>query len=749
MNLIIYILCGFSIIIAVLWKYLITTKEKKKSVCVVVLGDVGRSPRMQYHALSFAREGFSVDLVGYSGSEPLQDLKQNALVKIHYLQETPDLQAFPRLLRYVIKTLWQSVVLIKKLAFEIRSSYLLVQNPPAVPTVPICWLYTCCTRTCLIIDWHNYAYTIMGLNIGKEHVLVRMTMFVESFFGSKAKKHFCVTEAMRNDLKSNWDIDAKVLYDRPPPQFKPIELYEKHSLITRLSKHYEVFRDTDGSSIFTECLENNEIQLKSKRPGFIVSSTSWTDDEDFSILFNALNSYELSCESRDQNLPDLVCAVTGKGPLKEFWNAIIQRKKWRHVKIVTPWLENEDYPKLLASADLGVCLHTSSSGLDLPMKVVDMFGCGLPVCAVNYTCLNELVKNNENSYTFENDVDLAERLKYWFDDFPTNDKQLTIKKKFENELMKFRELKWHGNWTSVDINNRPIIGILSQEISHKLDQVYPNDYDSYIAASYVKFVEGAGARVVPIWIGKNDEYYENLMTKINGVLFPGGSTWFNQSKGYAEAGKIIYKIAKGFNENGDYFPIWGTCLGFELLTYLAANETEHRSKCSSNNQSLALEFTHDFKSSRMFREAPQDVIDILRYENVTANYHGFCVTAEDLNRVSLTKEFRVISMNRDWNGFKFISTLEHVNLPFYGVQFHPEKNIYEWITKKAIPHGYEATRASQYFADFFINEARKNTHRFLSVEEEDQHLIYNYNMTYTGLKGFAFQQCYLFKTPMQ
>lgn len=45
----------------------------------------------------------------------------------------------------------------------------------------------------------------------------------------------------------------------------------------------------------------------------------------------------------------------------------------------------------------------------------------------------------------------------------------------------------------------PIVGILVQEIAWHLDRHWPDVYESYIAASYVKFIEGGGARPVPIW----------------------------------------------------------------------------------------------------------------------------------------------------------------------------------------------------------------------------------------------------------
>ena len=50
-----------------------------KNICILVLGDIGRSPRIQYHALSFAKKGFQVTIVGYVGmyAIPLYDMNRH------------------------------------------------------------------------------------------------------------------------------------------------------------------------------------------------------------------------------------------------------------------------------------------------------------------------------------------------------------------------------------------------------------------------------------------------------------------------------------------------------------------------------------------------------------------------------------------------------------------------------------------------------------------------------------------------
>lgn len=83
---------------------------------------------------------------------------------------------------------------------------------------------------------------------------------------------------------------AEVLYDRPPEEFHPISLEETHELLLKLSKEYSIFKGTEENcTAFTTQLPNGGVVLRNDRPALVVSSTSWTEDEDFSILLDALS----------------------------------------------------------------------------------------------------------------------------------------------------------------------------------------------------------------------------------------------------------------------------------------------------------------------------------------------------------------------------------------------------------------------------------------------------------------------------
>jgi len=410
----------------------------KKNVCVVGLGDVGRSPRFQYHCISFAKEGFNVDIVGYKGAKPKAELLNDENVRIIYLPPVPEVfnKYLPRILSYILKVIWQSITLFFALLLKRRSHYVFVQTPPAIPAFAIVWFYCCLAAASFIIDWHNYAYSIMALTLGERNTIVRISYWFECYFGKKATSNICVTKAMQLDLMKRWAITSKVVYDRPHEEFGRTPIHTQHQLFTRLSHRYPVLGGPAHSTAFTT-IKDGKIILRPDRPALLISCTSWTEDEDFNILLSALIEYDKA----DLEIPKLICAITGRGPLKDHYIGIIQATKWSRVSIITPWLEEEDYPLLLGCANLGVSLHTSSSGLDLPMKVVDMFGSGIPVLAHDFKCINELVRHGENGLIFKDASELSSQLIDWFTDFP-NDKH----SKFEKHIQNFQALRWHHNW---------------------------------------------------------------------------------------------------------------------------------------------------------------------------------------------------------------------------------------------------------------------------------------------------------------
>ncbi|XP_053302095.1 gamma-glutamyl hydrolase isoform X2 [Pleuronectes platessa] len=288
------------------------------------------------------------------------------------------------------------------------------------------------------------------------------------------------------------------------------------------------------------------------------------------------------------------------------------------------------------------------------------------------------------------------------------------------------------------LNSRPIIGVLADEASKESQAT--RGY-SYIPACYVKFLEAAGARVVPVRLNLSEEEYTKIFNSINGFVLPGGSSDLLESP-YSRAAGIMFNLALRANDASDYFPILGFCLGFEMLTVLTAKE-HLLSLTDTRGVALPLDLTPMARSSRLFQSFPKDVLRSLTEENICPHFHKWSLSTESFNGNSRLQEFyKVLSTNHDGKQ-EFISTIEAYQYPIYGLQWHPEKTPFEWIDKPGMIHSTAAIRVSFYSGSFFVSEARKSTHRFPSQEEEERALIYNFSPIFTG-NGSIFMQIYYF-----
>lgn len=432
---------------------------------------------MQYHCISLANNNFRVTVIatkcGTRRDLCCEELESNQNITQVLMNDSLDFKKYlPNALAYIIKPIWQALLLIFHLCAISLNHVIIVQNPPSIPTLPVLYFYSCITRSKLIVDWHNYGFTILKLNPALNNKFVDLSKAIEFTFGGLADAGFCVSKAMQKDLKNNHRIKypLTVLYDRPPNHFKPLDLKDKHSFFLRIQSQIPEFRasledipspyeasTSTSETRFTMTDESDPhvILQKGDRPAILMSSTSWTEDEDFSLLLRALEIYDNHVVGEQSGeeprghrcLPPLLCVITGKGPLKSYYESKIRNIKFKHIQIVLPWLTAADYASMVGSCDLGVSLHKSSSGVDLPMKVVDLLGCGIPVLAYRYHAINELVTRERYGDTFTSCSDLSRKLELVLRDFYVKDKpDSTLARYRRNISADFCASRWDNNW---------------------------------------------------------------------------------------------------------------------------------------------------------------------------------------------------------------------------------------------------------------------------------------------------------------
>ena len=285
----------------------------------------------------------------------------------------------------------------------------------------------------------------------------------------------------------------------------------------------------------------------------------------------------------------------------------------------------------------------------------------------------------------------------------------------------------------LNIENRPIkpiVAIYGNSNPENGDEEFLNG--TYYPISYVYWLESFGAEVMAIHYWYSYEEIDEILQKINGILFLGGGRLFLKNATWEKKAKFIIEQSLEYK-----LPIWGTCQGFELMgIVLSDNFTLLKNEFNDVNVLHNLEINENTKRSSMFKLFYPNDYDILEYTNSTIYNHVWGFYPDEFMSDKTLDDITVVtSIAQDEEGNKFINSFEGKNEEFFAVQFHPEKNPFKRVNYK-LEQNIESLKVSQKLGMNFIQQTKKNKNRF---NDEDR-VKYDFFNTYNGTKNCIFDK---------
>lgn len=270
---------------------------------VLALADLGRSARMQYHARALASCGVDVDLVGFSGTPLPRSVGDDPRITVHRIDPSTLRLGRSSGIAYALVAVFDNM----RVAFRLwqtlrrleRPGLVLSQNPPAFPTLAVSWFSLRRKDVRFVTDWHNLGYTVLRLRLGGWHPAVRLARWYERRDARRVDANLCVSRGLARFIETRFGVkEAFVLYDRPASTFVPVERLERER--------------------FRQALFGRLGVRLGGVTGLIVCPTSWTEDEDFDVVIEAVMRLEdrirgWEAAGRGRRFTDLVILVTGDG----------------------------------------------------------------------------------------------------------------------------------------------------------------------------------------------------------------------------------------------------------------------------------------------------------------------------------------------------------------------------------------------------------------------------------------------------
>jgi gamma-glutamyl hydrolase len=272
------------------------------------------------------------------------------------------------------------------------------------------------------------------------------------------------------------------------------------------------------------------------------------------------------------------------------------------------------------------------------------------------------------------------------------------------------------------VKQRPIcVGIIT--IPHQKKVKHGS---SHVMKTYVDWFIQRGIQVVLIPYDTTEhEMYFNM---VHGLLIPGGETGFIVNN--PSFMNSVTRFIELSLQPRVYFPIWGTCFGFETLLFVIGGFTKLKRYPADGLYPITL--TEKGRASRMFRSFSPRYLRFLEKEPSTLQHHDYAISLDDfMKKPYLSQFYNILATSMDSKGQEYVAAIESPYYPIYGVMWHPERQ----------------SNAGA-FADFFLSELRKNKRKpvpssfLFSSTSKLAHYLPHYCTQYKQLGHYI---CYFFK----
>lgn len=252
-------------------------------------------------------------------------------------------------------------------------------------------------------------------------------------------------------------------------------------------------------------------------------------------------------------------------------------------------------------------------------------------------------------------------------------------------------------WNAV--KNQPVVGIIGQYGTDSLGKQFPSPtkYYTYVAGSYVDWIGITGAipMIIPFDVPRSTLEY--LLEQTDMFLIPGGGTPLEDGKGgpsdFQESVNFVIDWAKKKNDNGRYYPIWGTCNGFEALMVYWAN-TSYVLSCQFDDiqrDHTVVKNTTNFPNSKIWNSLNKDDMNYVFDQGYVFYDHNCGVDIDHFFQYPKANQNAMVTgVSKNDMGVEFIAMAEDRKYPFFATQWHPEKNQFErgpdnaWLDKSSI-----------------------------------------------------------------